>query len=63
MAEHQGLLSGGWDRVARNKRYIIWFYVLNGALAWFGAGAFNRQAEAGLDHSLQADRQIGRAHV
>ena len=58
MAEHQGLLSGGWDRVARNKRYIIWFYVLNGALAWFGAGAFNRQAEAVLDHSLQADRLV-----
>src|ERR1035437_3302076 len=58
MAEHQSLLSGGWDRVARNKRYIIWFYVLNGALAWFGAGAFNRQAEAVLDHSLQADRLV-----
>jgi len=58
MAEHQGLLSSGWDRVARNKRYIIWFYVLNLALAWFGAGAFNRQAEAVLDHSLQADRLL-----
>src|ERR1022692_4194659 len=58
MAEHQSLLSGGWDRVARNKRYIIWFYVLNGALAWFGAGAFNRQAGAVLDHSLQADRLV-----
>jgi len=58
MAEHQGLLSGGWDRVARNKRYIIWFYVLNVALAWFGAGAFNKQAGAVLDHSLQADRLL-----
>ncbi|HEV3307209.1 MAG TPA: hypothetical protein VGZ91_12290 [Candidatus Sulfotelmatobacter sp.] len=60
MAEHQGLLSSGWDRVTRNKRYIIWFYVLNGLLAWFGAGAFNRQAEMVLDHSLQAERLVHR---
>lgn len=58
MAEHQGLLSSGWDRVARNKRYVIWFYLLNLALAWFGAGGFGRQAEAVLDHSLQADRLL-----
>jgi hypothetical protein len=58
MAEQQGLLSSGWDRVARNKRYIFWFYVLNGLLAWFGAAAFNRQAEAVLDHSLQAERLL-----
>jgi hypothetical protein len=58
MAEHQGLLSGGWDRVVRNKRYIVWFYVLNLALAWFGAGGFDRQAEAILDHSLHANRLL-----
>jgi hypothetical protein len=58
MAEQQGLLSSGWDRVARNKRYIFWFYVLNGLLAWFGAAAFNRQAEAVLDHSLQSGRLL-----
>lgn len=58
MAEQQGLLSSGWNRVARNKRYIIWFYLLNGLLAWFGAGAFNGQAEAVLDHSLQAERLV-----
>jgi hypothetical protein len=58
MAEHQGILSSGWDRVTRNKRYIVWFYVLNGLLAWFGAAAFNRQAEAVLDHSLQAERLL-----
>src|SRR5580658_5922763 len=58
MAEQQGLLSSGWDRVTRNKRYIVWFYVLNGLLACFGAAAFNRQAEAVLDHSLQAERLL-----
>jgi hypothetical protein len=58
MVEQQGLLSGGWDRVARNKRYILWFYLLNMALAWLGAGSFNRQVETVLDHSLQADRLL-----
>lgn len=63
MAEHQdldkrGLLSGGWARLARNKRYIVWFYLLNVALAWFGAGAFNGQAHEILDHSLYANRLV-----
>ena len=44
MAENQGLLSGGWDRVARNKRYIVWFYLLNLVLAWLGTAAFSNQA-------------------
>ena len=52
MVEQQGLLSGGWDRVTRNKRYIVWFYVLNLALAWLGAAAFSNQLHDYLDHSL-----------
>ena len=56
MAENQGLLSSGWGRVGRNKRYIIWFYVMNLALAWLGAAAFSNQAHDFLDHSLNADR-------
>lgn len=58
MAEKQGLLSGGWERLVRNKRYIIWFYVLNLALAWLGAAPFNRQAHDFLDHSLQSGRVV-----
>jgi hypothetical protein len=58
MAVHQGLLSGGWDRVMYNKRYIVWFYVLNLALAWLGASAFNNQTHDFLDHSLLADRVV-----
>jgi hypothetical protein len=58
MAENQSLLSGGWDRVGRNKRYVIWFYVLNLALAWLGAAAFNNQAHDYLDHSLRAERLV-----
>ena len=58
MAEKQSLLASGWGRVAHNKRYIVWFYILNVALAWFGAGAFNNQAHEVLDHSLRADRLV-----
>jgi len=52
MNENESLLSSGWGRVTRNKRYIFWFYVLNVLLAWFGAGAFNNQVHQILDHSL-----------
>jgi hypothetical protein len=58
MAEKQSLLGSGWSRVAHNKRYIVWFYILNVALAWFGAGAFNNQVHEVLDHSLRADRLV-----
>ncbi|MGD1022205.1 MAG: hypothetical protein ABR880_05440 [Candidatus Sulfotelmatobacter sp.] len=58
MNENESLLSSGWGRVTRNKRYIFWFYVLNVLLAWFGAGAFNNQVHQILDHSLQADRLV-----
>jgi hypothetical protein len=55
---NQGLLSSGLSRVGHNKRYIIWFYLLNVALAWFGAGAFNNQVHEIVDHSLHADRLV-----
>src|SRR5579863_4137717 len=55
---NDGLLSGGLSRVRHNKRYVVWFYVLNVALAWFGGGAFNSQVHEILDHSLQAERLV-----
>jgi hypothetical protein len=58
MSENKGLLSSGWSRVTRNKRYIFWFYVLNVVLAWFGAGAFSNQVHEILDHSLHANRLV-----
>src|SRR5580700_9840589 len=58
MTEHQGWLSAGWDRLASNKRYIVWFYLLNLALAWLGAAAFNNQAHDFLDHSLLSGRLL-----
>ena len=54
MNDNQGLLRSSLGVVARNKRYIIWFWLLNLTLAEFGASAFRRSAHALLDHSLAA---------
>jgi predicted PurR-regulated permease PerM len=58
MNEKSGLLSGGWDRVMRNKRYLVWFYLLNVFMAWLGAGAFQNQVHQVLDHSLLSERLV-----
>jgi hypothetical protein len=58
MAENQNLLSSGWSRVMQNKRYIVWFYVLNLALAVLGAATFFNQAHDYLDHSLLSGRLV-----
>jgi|SRR5579863_911218 len=52
MSEKKGLLSGGYEKVVRNKRYIFWFWLLNLTLAEFGVAAFRNQAHAILDNSL-----------
>jgi hypothetical protein len=58
MSHKKGLLSSGWGRVARNKRYIFWFWLLNLTLAEFGTAAFRKSAHAILDHSMAADRLL-----
>ncbi|HTT22667.1 MAG TPA: hypothetical protein VMG82_27305 [Candidatus Sulfotelmatobacter sp.] len=49
------LLSSGFTKVAQNKRYLFWFWVLNLTLAEFGTAAFRRGTHAILDRSLYAD--------
>ena len=44
--------------VLRNKRYIVWFYVLNIFLGLFGTVVFVNQVGSILDHSLQSDRLL-----
>jgi len=44
--------------LTRNKRYILWFWLLNLTLAEFATGAFRRSAHAILDHSLAAGRLV-----
>lgn len=56
MSEKTNLISAGADIAGRNKRYVVWFYLLNLLFAHFGASAFNDQARAILDHSLYADK-------
>jgi hypothetical protein len=58
MSEMTSLLSAGARILGRNKRYLIWFYLLNLSLASFAAGAFRSQAHAVVDHSLYADKVL-----
>jgi hypothetical protein len=58
MSNGKGLVSNGLGRVLRNKRYIVWLYLLNVLLAVFGTVAFVNQAGTVLDHSLHADRLL-----
>jgi len=55
MNQRQNILSNGWAIVRRNKQYVIWFYLLNLALAWMGARTFRQQAGHVLDHSLYSN--------
>lgn len=54
MSEHRGLLSSGLAMLASDKRYIMWFWLLNLILAVFGVAAFSASVHAMLDHSLAA---------
>jgi hypothetical protein len=63
MAETQGVLGSGWGRVGRNKRYIIWFYVMNLLMAWLGAAAFNHHVGDILDHSLYSEKLLQRFDI
>src|SRR5271165_6810194 len=58
MSEKTGLVSAGATIASRNKRYVVWFYLLNLAFAHFGATTFNDNAHAILDHSLHADNLL-----
>jgi hypothetical protein len=63
MSEKTSLFAAGARIARRNKRYVIWFYLLNLTLASFGAAAFRNQAHAILDHSLYADKLLHGFHV
>src|SRR5580698_1876380 len=58
MNERKGLLGSGLGMVLRNKRYIVWFYLLNLILAGMGITAFSSQVQSILDRSLVADRLL-----
>jgi len=58
MSDGKGLLRRGVGMVAGNKRYILWFWLLNLTLAEFGVAAFRNQAHAILDNSLYSGRLL-----
>src|SRR5215472_12780723 len=58
MNKHRSVLRHGLGMVMRNKRYIVWFWVLNFALAWCGTLAFRTGAQAILEHSLYSQRLV-----
>jgi type III secretory pathway component EscS len=57
-AKNRSIVGSGLGMVFHNKRYIIWFWILNLALAFLGASAFRESAHAILDHSLYSDKLI-----
>src|SRR5579863_8496998 len=56
MSDDKGLLGNGFSMVARNKRYIFWFWLLSVVLAGFGTAGLRESAHAILDHSLYAEK-------
>ena len=63
MKENQGLLGGGLGRLMRNRRYILWFWLLNLTLAVFATASFRRNTRAILDHSLYAQNLTNGFHL
>jgi len=48
------LISSSAAVLKRNKRYVVWFYLMNLALAFVGTEAFSTHVHGILDHSLYA---------
>src|SRR5258708_13860777 len=56
--KQRGLLRSGLGMLADNKRYILWFWLLNLALAWIGTSAFRESSHVILDHSSYSNRLV-----
>jgi hypothetical protein len=56
--KHRSIVGGGLGMVFSNKRYILWFWVMNLALAVMGTSAFRESTHAILDHSLYSTRLL-----
>jgi hypothetical protein len=52
------LISSGLRTVLANKRYILWFWLLNLFLAILGTSAFRESSHRILDHSLYSEGLI-----
>ena len=56
--KQRGLLRSGLGMLADNKRYILWFWLLNLALAWIGTSAFRESSHVILDHSSYSNQLV-----
>lgn len=61
--KRRNLLSSGLSMLLANKRYILWFWLLNIFLAILGTSAFRESAHTILDHSLYSDRLTEGMHL
>jgi hypothetical protein len=59
----RNLLGAGLSMVASNKRYIVWFWLLNLVLAIAGTSAFRESSHTILDHSLYSERLTDGLHL
>ncbi|HLZ41892.1 MAG TPA: hypothetical protein VKQ11_13075 [Candidatus Sulfotelmatobacter sp.] len=57
-AKNRSIVGSGISMVFSNKRYILWFWLLNLALAVMGTSAFRASAHSILDHSLYSQRLV-----
>jgi hypothetical protein len=51
----RNLISSGLRTVLANKRYVVWFWLLNLFLAILGTSAFRESSHKILDHSLYSE--------
>lgn len=58
MTNSENLLTASARIVGRNKRYVIWFYMMNLLFASAGVSTFSASAHAMLDHSLLSDKLL-----
>jgi hypothetical protein len=61
--KRKNLLTRGLSMVGHNKRYVVWFFLMNLTLGFFGTAAFSNQAHAVLDNSLYSERLLHGFHL
>ena len=54
----RSLLPSGLGMLMRNKRYIIWFWLLNVLLTVYGTSAFREAAHPIFDHSIYSEKLL-----
>jgi hypothetical protein len=58
MSNQRNLMFAGGDLLGRNKRYLVWFWLLNLLFGWLGALGLGTLAGGILNHSLYADKLL-----